>query len=196
MNLLLRFMDVQSGKITVNGIPLTELPVEVWREHVALVPQRPYLFYGSVSDNIRLARPDASDDEVVRAAEFAGAAEFINQLPQGYATEIGERGTRLSAGQAHGLAIARAFLKDAPLLVLDEPTSSLDPESEMLIRHALERLVHNRTVLVIAHRHNTIASAEQVVVLENGRLVEVGSLMELLRPDSPYAGLIGAYREV
>jgi ABC-type multidrug transport system fused ATPase/permease subunit len=132
----------------------------------------------------------------VRAAEFAGAAEFINQLPQGYATEIGERGTRLSAGQAQRLAIARAFLKDAPLLVLDEPTSSLDPESEMLIRHALERLVHNRTVLVIAHRHNTIASAEQVVVLENGRLVEVGSLVELLRPDSPYAGLIGAYREV
>ena len=196
VNLLLRFMDAQSGIITANGIALTDLPVEAWREYVALVPQRPYLFYGSVSANIRLARPDASDDEVVRAAEFAGAAEFINQLPQGYATEIGERGTRLSAGQAQRLAIARAFLKDAPLLVLDEPTSSLDPESEMLIRHALERLVHNRTVLVIAHRHNTIASAEQVVVLENGRLVEVGSLVELLRPDSRYAGLIGAYREV
>src|SRR5947209_13490395 len=137
VNLLLRFMDTQSGRITVNGISLTDLPVEVWREYMALVPQRPYLFYGSVSANIRLARPGASDDEVMRAAEFAGATEFINRLPQGYATEIGERGTRLSAGQAQRIAISRAFLKDAPLLVLDEATSSLDPESEMLIRHAL-----------------------------------------------------------
>ncbi len=192
VNLLLRFMDTQSGRITVNGISFTDLPVEAWREYVALVPQRPYLFYGSVSANIRLARPGAGDDEVVRAAEFAGATEFINRLPQGYATEIGERGTRLSAGQAQRIAISRAFLKDAPLLVLDEPTSSLDPESEMLIRHALERLMHDRTVLVIAHRRNTIANAEQIIVLENGQLVEVGSHAELLRPGGPYAGLVSA----
>jgi ATP-binding cassette, subfamily C, bacterial CydD len=159
---------------------------------VALVPQRPYLFYGSVSANIRLARPGASDDEVMLAAEFAGATEFINRLPQGYATEIGERGTRLSAGQAQRIAIARAFLKDAPLLVLDEPTSSLDPESEMVIRNALERLMHDRTVLVIAHRRNTIANAEQIIVLENGRLVEVGGHAELLQTGSSYAGLVGA----
>src|SRR6266699_2082353 len=192
VNLLMRFMDTQSGRITVNGISFTDLPVEAWREYVALVPQRPYLFYGSVSANIRLARPGAGDDEVVRAAEFAGATEFINRLPQGYATEIGERGTRLSAGQAQRIAISRAFLKDAPLLVLDEPTSSLDPESEMLIRHALERLMHDRTVLVIAHRRNTIANAEQIIVLENGQLVEVGSHAELLRPGGPYAGLVSA----
>src|SRR5256714_10398209 len=190
VNLLLRFMDTQSGRITTNPTSLTDLPVEVWREYVALVPQRPYLFYGSVSANIRLARPGASDDEVMRAAEFAGATEFINRLPQGYATEIGERGTRLSAGQAQRIAIARAFLKDAPLLILDEPTSSLDPESEMLIRHALERLMHDRTVLWIAHRRNAIANSEQIAIIEHGKLVEVGSHAELLRTDSPYAGLI------
>jgi ATP-binding cassette subfamily C protein CydD len=192
VNLLLRFMDAQSGTITANGISLTDLPVERWREYVALVPQRPYLFYGSISANIRLARPGASDDEVVRAAELAGAAEFINRLPRGYATEIGERGTRLSAGEAQRIAIARAFLKDAPLLVLDEPTSSLDPESEMLIRQALERLMHDRTVLVIAHRRNTIANAEQIVVLENGRLVEAGDYADLLRREGRYAGLVSA----
>lgn len=192
VNLLLRFMDVQSGAITANGIPLTNLPVEVWREYVALVPQRPYLFYGSISANIRLGCPSASEDEVVRAAEFAGAAAFINRLPNGYATEIGERGMRLSAGEAQRIAIARAFLKDAPLLILDEPTSSLDPESEMLIRQALQRLVHDRTVLVIAHRRNTIASAQQVVVLESGQLVEVGGYVDLVRPGTPYAALFSA----
>src|SRR5205085_8284709 len=115
-----------------------------------------------------------------QAAELAGAAEFISQLPQGFATEIGERGTRLSAGQAQRIAIARAFLKDAPLLILDEPTSSLDPESEVLIRQALGRLMRDRTVLVIAHRQNTIANAEQIAVLEDGRLVEVGDRAVLL----------------
>ncbi len=196
VNLLLRFIDAQSGTITVNGIPLIDLPVETWREYVALVPQRPYLFYGSVRANIRLARPSASDHEVACAAELAGAVEFIAGLPQGYDTGIGERGTRLSAGQAQRIAIARAFLKDAPLLILDEPTSSLDPESETLIRHALERLMHDRTVLVIAHRFNTIAHAEQIAVLEDGQLVEVGQRAALLVYNGPYARLMGAYRKV
>src|SRR5439155_5381798 len=196
VNLLLRFMDTQSGRITANGISLTDLPVEAWREYVALVPQRPYLFYGSVSANIRLARPGAGDDELMRAAEFAGATEFINRLPQGYATEIGERGTRLSAGQAQRIAIARAFLKDAPLLVLDEPTSSLDPKSEMLIRQALERLMHNRTVLVIAHRYNTIASAEQIAIMEHGKIVEIGKPERLLQQDGSYTQLMEMYRKV
>lgn len=193
VNLLLRFMDAQDGAITVNGIPLIELPVEAWREYVALVPQRPYLFYGSVRANIRLARPSASDREVEQAAELAGAAEFISRLPQSYDTEVGEQGTRLSAGQAQRIAIARAFLKDAPLLVLDEPTSNLDPGSEMLIRHALERLVHGRTVLVIAHRYHTIASAQQIAVLENGQLVEIGPRAALIEHNGPYARLAAAY---
>jgi ATP-binding cassette subfamily C protein CydD len=179
VNLLLRFIDCDSGCITVNGMPLTAIAGEVWREFIALVPQRPYLFYGSVEDNIRLARPTASRQEVIQAAELAGASEFIAQLPQDYATLIGERGNRLSAGQVQRLAIARAFLKDAPLLILDEPTSSLDPQSERHIQQALARLMHNRTVLVIAHRSNTIRHAKQIAVLADGQLVEVGSQLEL-----------------
>ena len=185
VNLLLRFMDVQGGQITVNDIPLAGLPVDAWREYVALVPQRPYLFYGDVLANVRLARPDASDEEVEQAAELAGAMEFIRKLPQGFSTEIGERGARLSAGQAQRIAIARAFLKDAPLLILDEPTSGLDVKSELLIRQALERLRRNRTVLVIAHRYNTIALADRVAVLEQGKLVQVGELAALLQSEGP-----------
>ncbi len=130
-----------------------------------------------------------------RAAELAGATDFIEQLPQGYATEIGERGARLSAGQAQRLAIARAFLKDAPLLILDEPTSSLDPESELLIRQALETLMRDRTVLIIAHRYNTIAAADRVAVLEDGRLVEVGDASALLRTEGQYNGLLNVARK-
>jgi ATP-binding cassette, subfamily C, bacterial CydD len=194
VNLLLRFRESQGGAITVNGIPLAELSVEAWREYIALVPQRPHLFYGSVRENIRLARPDASDEEVTRAAELAGAAEFIAKLPQGYATEIGELGARLSAGQVQRVAIARAFLKNAPLLILDEPTSGLDPESETLIRQALERLVQDRTVLVIAHRLNTIARADRAAVLEDGQIVEVGRPTELMQRDGAYAHLMHAHQ--
>src|SRR5258708_3087093 len=194
VNLLLRFMDVQGGGITANGIPLTDHPAEAWRASVALVPQRPYLFSGSVRANIRLAHPGASDGQVARVAELAGAAAFISQLPQGYETEIGERGTRLSAGQVQRLAIARAFLEDAPLLVLGEPTSRLEPCSDTLIRQALERLVQDRTVLVIAHRLNTIAHAQQIAVLEDGRLVEIGCYEELMRRSGPYSRLVDAYR--
>jgi ATP-binding cassette subfamily C protein CydD len=196
VNLLLRFMDPQSGCISVNGIPITEMSVETWREYIALVPQRPYLFSGNARENIRLACPEASDSDVMQAAELAGASEFISQLPQGYDTEIGERGTRLSAGQVQRIAIARAFLKDAPLLILDEPTSSLDPQSEVLIQQALEQLMQNRTVLVIAHRYNTIAHAEQIAVLEDARLIEVGSQEVLRGHKGSYVHLMGAYREV
>jgi ATP-binding cassette, subfamily C, bacterial CydD len=195
VNLLLRFMDAQEGQIHVNSIPLTELPADAWREYIALVPQRPYLFSGSVYANIRLARADASEEEVKHAAELAGAAAFIEQLPQGYATEIGERGARLSAGQVQRLAIARAFLKDAPLLILDEPTSSLDPESELLIRKALEDLMRDRTVLIIAHRYNTIAAASRTAVLEDGRLVEVGETAGLLYTEAQYSGLLSTSRK-
>ncbi len=192
VNLLMRFMTAQEGEITVNDIPLSSLPVALWQEYVALVPQRPYLFYGTVLENIRMARPTARREEIERAAEMAGAAEFIQHLPQGYNTPIGERGARLSAGQVQRLAIARAFLKDAPLIVLDEPTSNLDPHSETLIRQAVVQLLVNRTVLIIAHRLNTIAQADQIAVLENGSLIESGRPAELLAADGAYARLMGS----
>jgi ATP-binding cassette subfamily C protein CydD len=200
VNLLLRFIDNESGAITINGIPLNELPLEQWRSLVAFVSQRPYIFYGSAEENIRMARPTATQEEVIAAAEMAGAHEFLTQLPQGYATQLGERGTRLSMGQAQRIAIARALLKNAPLLILDEPTSSLDPRSESLIQQALERLMRERTVLVIAHRYNTIKQATQVAVLEHGQLIEVGSQTKLLTTpqQSFYAKLLHAHsgREV
>lgn len=189
VHLLLRFLEMQEGQIRVNGIDLADLEAEAWRDSVALVPQQPFLFAASVRDNLRLARPSASDEEIERAAELAGAAEFITHLPQGYATPLGERGARLSMGQAQRLAIARAFLKDAPLLILDEPTSHLDPTSEAHIRQALQRLVQQRTVLVIAHRLNTIASAQQVALLDAGRLVEVGPPTTFTRRTEFFPGL-------
>jgi ATP-binding cassette subfamily C protein CydD len=193
VNLLMRFVDPEPGTIRANGVEITDLPVKSWRENLALVPQRPHLFYGSVLENVRLARPEASREEVERAAELAGAAEFIRRLPDGYRTEIGERGTRLSGGEAQRIAIARAFLKDAPVLVMDEPTSNLDPESERLIRAALERLARGRTVLVIAHRLNTVYEADRIAVLEDGRLVETGTHQELIQRGGLYVSLVNAY---
>jgi ATP-binding cassette, subfamily C, bacterial CydD len=196
VNVLLRFLDPQDGIVAANGVPTAELPVETWRQHVALVPQRPHLFYGSVLENIRLARPGASRSEVEEAAELAGAAKFVRQLPRGYDAQIEERGLRLSGGEAQRLAIARAFLKDTPLLVLDEPTSSLDPESEALIRDALERLTRDRTALIVAHRLNTVRKADRIAVLDLGRVIETGTHAELLECKGPYAQLVGAYGDV
>ncbi len=179
VNLLMRFMEAASGTIAANDVPITALSPEKWREYVALVPQRPYLFYGTVRENIRLARPQAGDSEVEQAAELARVTAFIDELPQGFETQVGEQGMQLSAGQAQRVAIARAFLKNAPILILDEPASSLDPESEACIRQALTTLTRHRTVLVIAHRYNTIAQADRIVVLEDGRIVEAGAYQAL-----------------
>ncbi len=192
VSLLMRFADAQAGVITVNGLPLRDIPPELWREYVALVPQRPYLFAGSVRENLRLARPTATDEEIERAAELAGADAFIRALPRGYDSPVGERGARLSAGQAQRIAIARAFLKDAPLLILDEPTSNLDPESEQVIRQALQALMRGRTVLVVAHRLSTALAAERIVVLEHGRAVESGTHAGLVAAAGAYSRLIGA----
>jgi len=195
VNLLMRFMDPERGSISANGMSIADLPAETWRERVALVPQQPYLFYGSVLENIRLAQKSATNRAVEEAARLAGAAAFIERLPLGYETQIGERGVRLSGGEAQRLAIARAFLKDAPVLVMDEPTSSLDPESERLIGNALERLMWNRTVLVITHRLNTVYRADQIAVLEDGRLTEIGKHAELIENGGPYARLVGTYKQ-
>ena len=193
VNLLMRFMDPEAGAIRANGLTVSDLPVKTWRESLALVPQRPHLFYGTVLENIRLARPEASREEVERAAELAGATEFIRRLPKGYETQIGERGARLSGGEAQRVAIARAFLKDAPVLVMDEPTSGLDPESERLIRGALEHLARGRTVLIIAHRLNTVCGADRIVVLDDGRLAETGTHRGLVRRGGLYARLVSTY---
>ncbi|MGF1471236.1 MAG: thiol reductant ABC exporter subunit CydD [Rubrobacteraceae bacterium] len=193
VNLLLRFLEPDEGAVMANGVPVSGMPVGAWREHLALVPQRPHLFYGSVLENVWMARPRASRKETERAAELAGCGRFIRRLPDGYETQIGERGLRLSGGEAQRLAIARAFLKDAPLILMDEPTSSLDPESEELIRDALEQLSENRTVLIVAHRLNTVYTADRIAVLEDGRLAEIGNHAELRGREGPYSRLVGAY---
>ncbi len=189
-SLLLRFMDPSEGCITADGRRLTELSPGAWRASLAWVPQRPHLFAGSVAENIRLARPEADDDAVARAARSANAADFIERLPAGYETPVGEAGARLSGGQRQRIAIARAFLRDAPVLVLDEPTSYQDEASEAAIADALARLSHGRTVLVIAHRLRLAEEADQVVVLATGRVVECGAPADLLAQGGAYARLV------
>jgi len=192
--LLLRFLEPDRGTITAGGRPLAALDPAAWRRQVAWVPQNPSLFYGTVADNIRLARPRAGPDEVIWAARQAHAHEFVARLPQGYDTLLGERGARLSGGQGQRLALARAFLQDAPLLLLDEATANLDPEVEQLIQEALERLLRGRTALIIAHRLHTIYHADRILVLDAGRVVEEGSHGELLSREGLYKRLVTAYR--
>ena len=193
--LLLRFIEPDRGQITVDGIPLADIPVRLWRRQIAWVPQNPYLFHTSVAENIRLSRPGASFDEVVWAARQAHAHDFIQTLPQGYDTLVGERGMRLSGGQAQRIALARAFLKDAPLLILDEATSNLDPEHEALIQEAVDRLMQGRTTLIIAHRLSTVVRADQILVMDRGRVVEAGTHADLLQRAGLYRRLVRAYRE-
>lgn len=190
--LLLRFLTPTAGQIAVNGVDLCAIPPAEWREQVAWVPQLPYLFAATIADNIRLGRPDAPLNAVMRAAEQARADSFIRTLPQSYDTLIGEQGARLSGGQAQRIALARAFLRDAPFLILDEATANLDPDTEAQIADSLRTLMHGRTVLVVAHRLHTVMDADQIVVLAHGCAVETGTHDELLAHNGHYAGLIAA----
>jgi len=188
--LILRFADPSAGRITADGVDLREMPPDAWRAHVAWVPQRPHLFAGTIADNIRLTRPEASLEEVRKAARAAQASEFIEAMPQAYDTPIGEGGLRLSGGQAQRLALARAFLKDAPILVLDEITSQLDPELEARLTLATARLMAGRSVLTIAHRLATVRTADRILVLRDGRIVESGSHEELREAGGAYAAML------
>jgi thiol reductant ABC exporter CydD subunit len=193
-NLLLRFFDPQPGRITLSGRPLETLPLAWLRTHIALVAQDTYLFYGTVAENLRLARPDATQAEMEEAARVANVHDFITSLPEGYETVIGERGLTLSGGQAQRIAIARAVLKDAPIVLLDEATSHVDAESEAVIQQALDRLMANRTVLTIAHRLSTVRHADRILVLRQGRIVERGTHQTLLQRGGVYARLMEAQR--
>ncbi|MDR5759729.1 ABC transporter transmembrane domain-containing protein [Caballeronia sp. LZ035] len=187
--LLLRFYDPQSGNISINGVPTRHLSLGALRQSIGVVLQDSVIFSGSVLDNIRYGMPDASPAQVRRAAEMAAAADFIEQLPEGYDTFLGERGVRLSGGQRQRIAIARAILRNPPILLLDEATSALDAASERLVQTALDNAAQNRTTLVIAHRLATVQQADRIVVLEHGRIVAQGRHAELLRDSPLYAQL-------
>ncbi len=190
VNLLPRFYDVTDGAILIDGVDVRDVTLASLRQQIGIVTQETVLFDESIEQNIAYGRPDAARDEIEAAARAANAHDFICALPEGYATLVGERGQRLSGGQRQRLAIARAILKDSPILILDEATSSLDSESELLVQHALTNLMQNRTSFVIAHRLSTIRRADAIIVMERGRVVEVGRHDELLvRPGGVYARL-------
>jgi ATP-binding cassette, subfamily B, bacterial len=187
--LLLRFYEPQSGVVKIQGIDIQSMPLHVLRSSVALVPQDPVIFAGTIADNIAYGRLGASETEIKNAAEMAEAMEFIQKLPNGLHTEVGERGVRLSGGQQQRLVIARAILKDAPILLLDEATSALDSQSERAVQIALERLMKGRTTLVIAHRLATVINADRIVVLDQGQIKDQGTHAELSAREGLYSEL-------
>lgn len=187
--LLLRFYDPQAGSILINRVPTQQVPLVELRREIGVVLQESVIFSGSVLDNIRYGAPEATLAQVQQAADMAAAAGFIEELPQGYDTFLGERGVRLSGGQRQRIAIARAILKNPPILLLDEATSALDAASERLVQKALDNAAQNRTTLVIAHRLATVQQADRIVVMEQGRIVAQGRHAELLLSSPLYAQL-------
>ena len=188
-NLLLRYMDVTGGTITIDRQSIADVTQDSLRTAISYVPQDPYLFHRSLRENIAYGKPDASDEQIIAAAEQANAMEFINTLPEGLDTIVGERGVKLSGGQRQRIAIARAIIKDAPIIILDEATSALDSESEKLIQASLASLMKNKTSIVIAHRLSTIAQLDRILVLDHGAIVEDGTHQELLAKNRQYATL-------
>jgi ATP-binding cassette, subfamily C, bacterial CydD len=191
-HLLLGYLQPDSGRFLINNMPMNEMDMDQWQQNVAYVPQHPHFFNGSLLDNLLLANPSASTKQVEEAAIEAGAHHFISHLPNGYHTMLTDNAARLSGGEQQRLAIARALLKNAPLLILDEPTSNLDPESEQLVSEATSRIVEGRTTLVIAHRLKTVKNAHNILVFSNGIVAESGKHSELIRKDGIYAGYLTA----
>ena len=194
-HLLLRFFAPQSGKIHIGDLLVDQLGIDELRSRIALVPQDPYLFYGTVAENLRIAKADATQDELEQAARAANIHEHIKSMSKGYETLVGERGLSLSGGQAQRIAIARAILKDAPSVILDEPTSQIDVAGEAVIRAAIERLTQTKTVLLIAHRLSTVEQADRIVVLDDGQVAEIGTPAQLLGSTGAYAGMLATHQQ-
>ena len=190
MNLLTRFYDPTSGRILLDGIDLRDYQLTDLRNQFGIVLQEPVLFSTTIGENIAYARPDASEEEIISAAKAANAHDFVMRLPEGYDTRVGERGMCLSGGERQRISLARAFLKDTPILILDEPTSAVDSQTEALIMEALERLMIGRTTFIIAHRLSTIQSADKILILQNGTVDAMGTPQELVGGQGLYARLL------
>ncbi len=181
-----RFFEVESGEILIDGVDIRNIKLKSLREHIGIVQQDVYMFSGTIRENIAYGKPNATDEEIKQAAKASGADEFIESLPKGYNTFVGERGVKLSGGQKQRISIARVFLKNPPILILDEATSALDNESERLVQKSLEKLSLGRTSIIIAHRLSTIRNADEIIVLDNDGIAERGTHNELITKGGIY----------